>query len=85
MAIFPKILHDVTTPLLNTLLQVMQPDCQLHDYLIPNTLQCGDGGLLDWRLLCQGNRAHDVSYVIMTAISPCVANKNANCSPTTVH
>jgi len=43
MAIFPKTLNDLTTPLLNTLLQVMQPECQLSDYSIQNTLQCGDG------------------------------------------
>jgi len=43
MAIFPKTLNDLTIPLLNTLLQVMQPECELRDYSIANILQCGDG------------------------------------------
>jgi hypothetical protein len=69
MAIFPRDLKLLTAPQLNTVLQVMQPDCQLHDYCFPNTLQYGDDGLSDWQLLCRGNQAHDVSYVISTGLS----------------
>ena len=43
MALFPKSLDNLTSPLLNELLQVMQPDCRLRSFSIPNTLQCGDG------------------------------------------
>lgn len=43
MALFPKTLDALTSPLLNELLQVMQPDCKLRSFSIPNTLQCGDG------------------------------------------
>jgi hypothetical protein len=43
MTLFPKNLHELTTPLLNELLQVMQPDSRLSHFSIPNTLQCGDG------------------------------------------
>lgn len=51
---------------------LQQPQTLLHGdthiantYLPPN----GDGGLFDWQLLCRGNWAHDVSYVITTGLS----------------
>jgi Ecdysteroid kinase-like family len=40
---FPNDLEALTSPLLNKLLQVMQPDCRLNNYYILNTLPCGDG------------------------------------------
>lgn len=43
MTIFPKSLDELTKPLLNDLLQVMQPACRLKNFSVPKTLQCGDG------------------------------------------
>jgi hypothetical protein len=51
---------------------IQQPQTLLHgDTHIANTYlpPDGDGGLLDWQLLCRGNWAHDVSYVIATGLS----------------
>jgi hypothetical protein len=51
---------------------IQQPQTLLHgDTHIANTYlpPDGDGGLFDWQLLCRGNWAHDVSYVITTGLS----------------
>jgi hypothetical protein len=50
-----------------------QPQTLLHgDMHVANTYlpSESDGGLLDWQLLCRGTWAHDVAYVIVTALSP---------------
>ncbi len=36
-----------------------------NTYLLPDA----DGGLFDWQLMIRGNWAHDVSYIIVTALS----------------
>jgi len=49
-----------------------QPQTLLHgDSHIANTYQVpnGDGGLFDWQLLTRGCWAHDVGYIIVTALS----------------
>ena len=50
------------------------PQTLLHgDTHVANTYLCGDndeiGGLFDWQLIVRGNWAHDVSYIIVTALS----------------
>jgi hypothetical protein len=37
-----------------------------NTYLLPD----GDGGLLDWQLMVRGRWAHDLSYLLVTALSP---------------
>ncbi|MCB1616754.1 MAG: hypothetical protein KDI30_12125 [Pseudomonadales bacterium] len=43
MPVFPRNIDELSVPLLNTLLQVQQPQARLKNFTIAETLQCGDG------------------------------------------
>jgi len=74
-AIFPNVTTAVTLTQVHSLLDLLarlhahfwcHGDCHIgNTYLLP-----GDrGGLLDWQLTARGSWAHDISYLIITALS----------------
>jgi thiamine kinase-like enzyme len=52
---------------------VLHGDCHFNNtYALPD----GTGGLIDWQFCCRGFVAHDINYLITTALSVDMRRKN---------